>query len=127
MHSRLDDIDKFKEIENNCGNPYLAIQHITKKSRKLGKKYKGVSDSHLITCALYDEQPSTIRKNSISIESTYEDDLLSRVSNEAVVRSVKLSLKYSKKDSIHYVYTDSLQTCDEERVQVLVNMILDHM
>lgn len=127
MHSRLDDINKFQEIEKKCGNPYLAIQKITKKSRKLGKKYRGVSDSHLITCALYDEIPTPIHKNTLSIESTYEDDLLSRVSNEDVVRSVKMSLKYSKKDSIHYVYTDSLQKCDEERVQVLVNMILDHV
>lgn len=126
MHSRLDDIDKFKEIENKCGNPYLAIQHITKKSRKLGKKYKGVSDSHLITCALYDETPSVIRKNQISLESTYEDEILSRVSNEDIVRSVKLSLRYSTRDNIHYVYLDSLDSCDEQRVQVLVNMILDH-
>lgn len=126
MHSRLDDINRFQEIEKKCGNPYLAIQNIAEKSRKLGKKYRGVSDSHLITCALYDEIPTPIHKNRLSIESTYEDDLLSRVSNEDVVRSVKMSLKYSKKDSIHYVYTDSLQKCDEPRVQVLVNMILDH-
>lgn len=126
MHSRLNDIQKFKEISEKCGNPYLAIQQITKKSRKLGNKYRGVSDSHLITCALYDETPSVIRKNQISLESTYEDEILSRVSNEDVLRSVKLSLKYSTRENIQYVYTDSLQKCDESRVQVLVNMILDH-
>ena len=126
MHSRLEDIQKFQEISEKCGNPYLAIQQITKKSRKLGNKYKGVSDSHLITCALYDEIPSVIRKNNISLESTYEDEILSRVSNEDVLRSVKLSLKYSTKDNVQYVYTDTLEKCDESRVQVLVNMILDH-
>lgn len=126
MHSRLDDIDKFKELEKKCGNPYLAIQKITKKSRKLSKKYKGVSDSHLITYALYDEEPSPIHKNNISLECSYEDALLSRISNEDVVRSVKLSLKYSTKENIQYIYTDSLEKCDESRVQVLVNMILDH-
>ena len=126
MHSRLDDINRFQEIEKKCGNPYLAIQKITEKSRKLGKKYRGVSDSHLITCALYNEEPSIIHKNKISTESSYQDELLSRVSNEDVVRSVKLSLRYSTRDNIQYVYTDSLEKCDESRVQVLVNMILDH-
>lgn len=126
MHSRLDDLDRFQEIEKKCGNSYLAIQQITKKSRKLGNKYKGVSDSHLITCALYDDNPQIIHKNRISIESSYEDELLSRISNEDVIRSVKLSLKYSTRDNIQYVYTDSLDRCDEQRVQVLVNMILDH-
>ena len=125
MHSRLDDLKKFRELEKKSGNPYLAIQKLTHKSRKLGKTYKGVNDSHLITCALYDEQPSMIRKNRISIESSYQDELLSRVSNEDVVRSVKLSLKYSTRDNTQYVYTDSLEKCDESRVQVLVNMILD--
>lgn len=126
MHSRLDDLKKFKELEKKSGNPYLAIQKLTHKSRKLGTKYKGVNDSHLITCALYNEEPSIIHKNKISIESSYQDELLSRVSNEDVVRSVKLSLKYSIRDNIQYVYTDSLEKCDECRVQVLVNMILDH-
>ena len=126
MHSRLDDLKKFKELEKKSGNPYLAIQKLTHKSRKLGTKYKGVNDSHLITCALYNEEPSIIHKNKISIESSYKDELLSRVSNEDVVRSVKLSLKYSTRDNIQYVYTDSLERCDESRVQVLVNMILDH-
>lgn len=126
MHSRLDDLKKFKELEKKSGNPYLAIQKLTHKSRKLGTKYKGVNDSHLITCALYNEEPSIIHKNNISIESSYQDELLSRVSNEDVVRSVKLSLKYSTRDNIQYVYTDSLEKCDESRVQVLVNMILDH-
>lgn len=126
MHSRLDDLKKFKELEKKSGNPYLAIQKLTHKSRKLGTKYKGVNDSHLITCALYNEEPSIIHKNKISIESSYQDELLSRVSNEDVVRSVKLSLKYSTRDNIQYVYTDSLEKCDESRVQVLVNMILDH-
>lgn len=126
MHSRLDDLKKFKELEKKSGNPYLAIQKLTHESRKLGTKYKGVNDSHLITCALYNEEPSIIHKNKISIESSYQDELLSRVSNEDVVRSVKLSLKYSTRDNIQYVYTDSLEKCDESRVQVLVNMILDH-
>ena len=126
MHSRLDDLKKFKELEKKSGNPYLAIQKLTHKSRKLGTKYKGVNDSHLITCALYNEEPSIIHKNKICIESSYQDELLSRVSNEDVVRSVKLSLKYSTRDNIQYVYTDSLEKCDESRVQVLVNMILDH-
>lgn len=126
MHSRLDDLKKFKELEKKSGNPYLAIQKLTHKSRKLGTKYKDVNDSHLITCALYNEEPSIIHKNKISIESSYQDELLSRVSNEDVVRSVKLSLKYSTRDNIQYVYTDSLEKCDESRVQVLVNMILDH-
>ena len=126
MHSRLDDLKKFKELEKKSGNPYLAIQKLTHKSRKLGTKYKGVNDSHLITCALYNEEPSIIHKNKISIESSYQDELLSRVSNEDVVRSVKLSLQYSTRDNIQYVYTDSLEKCDESRVQVLVNMILDH-
>lgn len=126
MHSRLDDLKKFKELEKKSGNPYLAIQKLTHNSRKLGTKYKGVNDSHLITCALYNEEPSIIHKNKISIESSYQDELLSRVSNEDVVRSVKLSLKYSICDNIQYVYTDSLEKCDECRVQVLVNMILDH-
>ena len=126
MRSRLDDINRFKEIEKKCGNPYLAIQKIAGKARKISKTYKGVSDSHLITCALYDETPSVIRKNQISLESTYEDEILSRVSNEDIVRSVKLSLRYSTRDNIHYVYLDSLDSCDEQRVQVLVNMILDH-
>lgn len=126
MHSRLDDLKKFKELEKKSGNLYLAIQKLTHKSRKLGTKYKGVNDSHLITCALYNEEPSIIHKNKISIESSYQDELLSRVSNEDVVRSVKLSLKYSTRDNIQYVYTDSLEKCDESRVQVLVNMILDH-
>lgn len=126
MHSRLDDLKKFKELEKKSGNPYLAIQKLTHNSRKLGTKYKGVNDSHLITCALYNEEPSIIHKNKISIESSYQDELLSRVSNEDVVRSVKLSLKYSIRDNIQYVYTDSLEKCDECRVQVLVNMILDH-
>lgn len=126
MHSRLDDLKKFKELERKSGNPYLAIQKLTHESRKLGTKYKGVNDSHLITCALYNEEPSIIHKNKISIESSYQDELLSRVSNEDVVTSVKLSLKYSTRDNIQYVYTDSLERCDESRVQVLVNMILDH-
>lgn len=126
MHSRLDDLKKFKELEKKSGNPYLAIQKLTHNSRKLGTKYKGVNDSHLITCALYNEEPSIIHKNKISIESSYQDELLSRVSNGDVVRSVKLSLKYSIRDNIQYVYTDSLEKCDECRVQVLVNMILDH-
>ena len=126
MHSRLDDLKKFKELEKNSGNRYLAIQKLTHKSRKLCKTYKGVNDSHLITCALYNEEPSIIHKNKISIESSYQDELLSRVSNEDVVRSVKLSLKYSTRDNIQYVYTDSLERCDESRVQVLVNMILDY-
>ena len=126
MHSRLDDLKKFKELEKKSGNPYLAIQKLTHESRKLGTKYKGVNDSHLITCALYNEEPSIIHKNKISIESSYQDELLSRVSNEDVVRSVKLSLKYSTCDKVQYVYTDSLEKCDESRVQVLVNMILDH-
>lgn len=126
MHSRLDDLKKFKELEKKSGNPYLAIQKLTHKSRKLGTKYKGVNDSHLITCALHNEEPSIIHKNKISIESSYKDELLSRVSNEDVVRSVKLSLQYSTRDNIQYVYTDSLEKCDESRVQVLVNMILDH-
>lgn len=126
MHSRLDDLKKFKELEKKSGNPYLAIQKLTHRSRKLGTEYKGVNDSHLITCALYNEEPSIIHKNKISIESSYQDDLLSRVSNEDVVTSVKLSLKYSTRDNIQYVYTDSLEKCDESRVQVLVNMILDH-
>ena len=126
MHSRLDDLKKFKELEKKSGNPYLAIQKLTHESRKLGTKYKGVNDSHLITCALYNEEPSIIHKNKISIESSYQDELLSRVSNEDVVRSVKLSLKYSTRDKVQYVYTDSLEKCDESRVQVLVNMILDH-
>lgn len=125
MHSRLDDLKKFKELEKKSGNPYLAIQKLTHKSRKLGTKYKGVNDSHLITCALYNEEPSIIHKTKISIESSYQDELLSRVSNEDVVRSVKLSLKYSTRDNTQYVYTDSLEKCDESRVQVLVNMILD--
>lgn len=126
MHSRLDDLKKFKELEKKSGNPYLAIQKLTHKSRKLGTKYKGVNDSHLITCALYNEEPSIIHKNKLSIESSYQDELLSRVSNEDVVKSVKLSLKYSTRDKVQYVYTDSLEKCDESRVQVLVNMILDH-
>ena len=126
MHSRLDDLKKFKELEKKSGNPYLAIQKLTHKSRKLGTKYKGVNDSHLITCALYNEEPGIIHKNKISIESSYQDELLSSVSNEDVVRSVKLSLKCSTRDNIQYVYTDSLEKCDESRVQVLVNMILDH-
>ena len=126
MHSRLDDLKKFKELEKKSGNPYLAIQKLTHKSRKLGTKYKGANDSHLITCALYNEEPSIIHKNKLSIESSYQDELLSRVSNEDVVRSVKLSLKYSTRDKVQYVYTDSLEKCDESRVQVLVNMILDH-
>lgn len=126
MHSRLDDLKKFKELEKKSGNPYLAIQKLTHESRKLGTKYKGVNDSHLITCALYNEEPSIIHENKISIESSYQDELLSRVSNEDVVRSVKLSLQYSTRDNIQYVYTDSLEKCDESRVQVLVNMILDH-
>ena len=126
MHSRLYDINRFKEIEKKCGNPYLAIQKITEKARKISKTYKGVSDSHLITCALYDEEPSPIHKNSISLECSYADELLYRESNEDVVRSVKLSLKYSSKDDVQYVYTDTLEKCDESRVQVLVNMILDH-
>ena len=126
MHSRLDDINRFQEIEKKCRNPYLAIQKITEKSRKLGKKYRGVSDSHLITCALYDEEPSPIHKNQISSECTYEEEILSRVSNDDIIKSVKLSLKYSTKDHVQYVYTDSLHKCDESRVQVLVNMILDY-
>lgn len=126
MHSRLDDLKKFKELEKKSGNLYLAIQKLTHESRKLGTKYKGVNDSHLITCALYNEEPSIIHKNKLSIESSYQDELLSRVSNEDVVRSVKLSLKYSTRDKVQYVYTDSLEKCDESRVQVLVNMILDH-
>lgn len=125
MYSRLDDIQRFQEIEKNCGNTYLAIQKIAEKSRKLGQTYKGVRDSHLITCALHGDTPSLIRKNTISLESKYEDELLSRVSDENVVRSVKLSLKHSTKYKIQYVYTDDLEKCDESRVQVLVNMILD--
>ena len=85
-----------------------------------------MNHSHLITCALYDEEPSPIHKNSISTECSYEDELLSRVSNQDVVRSIKLSLKYSTREHIQYVYTDNLEKCDESRVQVLVNMILDH-
>ena len=30
------------------------------------------------------------------------------------------------REHIQYVYTDNLEKCDESRVQVLVNMILDH-
>lgn len=119
-------LDSLKEFEKlSSGNRYVDIQKLCKKSRNLGTKYKGIRDSQILSCALYNEVPVHTRRHNISSELSRYDEIISHVSDPSIIESVNLSLKHSTSDNLNYVYAENLDDTDIRRVQVIVNMILD--
>lgn len=119
-------LDSLKEFEKlSSGNKYADIQKLCKRSRNLGHAYPGTRDSTSLSCALYNEIPDHIKKSKISSELSRYDEIIAHVSDPKIIESVNLSLKYSTKDNIQYVYSENLDNVDILRVQTIVKMILD--
>lgn len=90
----------------------------------MSKQSTAISDSYALTCSLYKIRPE-IKDKEKKITYSNEDDILSYVSNDDIIESVKKSLRCSSKESVNYIYVDTLTYADMSRVRVLVNMILD--
>lgn len=121
--SLLDDLKEFnKQVEGK--NRFELIKTISRRSHMLSKQSTAISDSYALTCSLYKIRPE-IKDKENKITYSNEDDILSYVSNDDIIESVKKSLRCSSRESVNYIYVDTLTNADMSRVRVLVNMILD--
>lgn len=118
-------LNEFNELAKKVGNRYEAVNLIVQRSRKLSKECKEeLLDSQALTWAISGKKPKLKRPVNISREYSRLTEVLSNVSDEDVISSVLSSVRNSTKDSIHYVYMDSLSESQMKRVQVLTKMIL---
>lgn len=116
-------LEEFNDYASKLGNRYEAIDKICKKSRKIGKKYpKQFLDSKQLSYAVSNQLPKLKKEKKISFDEI--DDILWYVSDYDVIDSVKKSIQYSSKESINYVYVDSLDDYKQCRVRFLVNQII---
>lgn len=115
-------LEEFNDYASKVGNRYEAINRLCKKSRKIGKKYpKQFLDSKQLSYAVSNKLPE-IKKTKISFDEI--DDILWYVNDSDVIDSVKRSIECSSKESINYVYLDSLDDYKQCRVRFLVNQII---
>lgn len=116
-------LEEFNEYASKIGNRYEAINRICKKSRKIGKKYpKQFLDSNQLSYSILDDVPRVKNRKNVCFDEI--DDILSYVSDYDVIESVRRSIKYSTKESIQYVYLDTLDNYKQSRVRFLVNQIM---
>lgn len=119
-------LNEFNDFAELVGNRYEAIKLIANEARDRATRYSFVNDSALLTWVvtgrkpkLYPEDMSKKIRKSNRIE-----DILNYVSNEDIVKSVNMSIGYSKSEGhLVYRYRNSLSDYEKMRVRILVNII----
>lgn len=128
----IGDFKRFRELTNQLGSPYAAVNYISSEARKLANKYDNIIlHSEAIDWVVTGEMPDILKNNKYkriphrkSNLRSYMDELLSYVDDEAVCESVRYSI-YASKSSNHliYVYKDVSDESRQTRVRVLTRMI----
>ena len=119
----LNEFDDFAEL---VGNRYKAIKLITNEARDRATRYSFVNDSALLTWVVTGRKPKLYPEDiSKKIrKSNRIEDILNYVSNEDIVKSVNMSIGYSKSEGhLVYRYRNSLSDYEKMRVRILVNII----
>lgn len=119
-------LNEFNDFAELVGNRYKAIKLITNEARDRSSRYAFVSDSSLLTWVVTGKKPK-VYPQDISKQvrkSNRVEDILSYVSNEDIVKSVTMSIGYSKSHGhLVYRYRNSLSDYEKMRVRILVNII----
>lgn len=120
----LSDLNRFYKLELAADSRYGIINAIVNEVRRLKYTYHDASESELISAVIRNKEPKTCKSKYISQSWSKESEILSTVNDEDVIESVKKSLKVSTKESINYIYLESLSQSQMMRVRVLTNLIL---
>lgn len=126
----IKDLDKFNELEQLCGNRYLAVQFIIRCTRQLEKKYLGcgLNTSKLIEWVITGESPYTlqeIEKRRLIWQDTNElVEFLCWISDEEVSEEVKKCYKLSLNNHhLTLCCNSKLSEGTRSRVNVLLRMV----
>ena len=119
-------LNEFNDFAELVGNRYKAIKLITNEARDRATRYSFVNDSALLTWVVTGRNPKLYPEDiSKKIrKSNRVEDILNYVSNEDIVKSVNMSIGYSKSHGhLVYRYRNSLSDYEKMRVRILVNII----
>lgn len=119
-------LNEFNDFAELVGNRYKAIKLITNEARDRATRYSFVNDSALLTWVVTGRKPKLYPEDiSKKIrKSNRIEDILNYVSNEDIVKSVNMSIGYSKSHGhLVYRYRNSLSDYEKMRVRILVNII----
>lgn len=126
----IDDLNKFRELEESCGNRYLAVQFVIKCTRILEIKYSGcgLNTSKLIEWVISGESPYTAkeieRRKLILNDKTELTEFLSWVSDEEICDQVEKYYKLSTANRHLTLCTnDQVAQGVRSRINVLLRMI----
>lgn len=126
----LCELEKLKQIEEACGNKYLAIKILSKKTRELGKQNRvyHISESKLLQWILTGECPySTAELDLRKMVSENVDNIneyLAYVDDEEVCDIVRELYKTSIRNRHLTYYTDkSISPGRVSRINILLRMI----
>ena len=119
-------LNEFNDFAELVGNRYKALKLITNEARDRAIRYSFVNDSALLTWVVTGRKPKFYPEDiSKKIrKSNRIEDILNYVSNEDIVKSVNMSIGYSKSHGhLVYRYRNSLSDYEKMRVRILVNII----
>ena len=119
-------LNEFNDFAELVGNRYKALKLITNEARDRATRYSFVNDSALLTWVVTGRKPKLYPEDiSKKIrKSNRIEDILNYVSNEDIVKSVNMSIGYSKSHGhLVYRYRNSLSDYEKMRVRILVNII----
>ena len=119
-------LNEFNDFAELVGNRYKAIKLITNEARDRATRCSFVNDSALLTWVVTGRKPKLYPEDiSKKIrKSNRIEDILNYVSNEDIVKSVNMSIGYSKSQGhLVYRYRNSLSDYEKMRVRILVNII----
>ena len=125
----INDLYLVKELENRCGNRYLAVKFLYSAARKLGKKKKEyhISESKLIQWVISGECPYTDAQLELMRRNTDDDCLnetLSWVSDKEVADRVRMLYRESVRNRrLTYCNDKEVSEGRITRINVLLRMI----
>lgn len=121
---------KFKELSEECGSPYAAVNLVSKMARnKLEETNYQILDSKAISWAITGEQPDLhTNKQVISADSISDlDDALANIEDKSVAQSVLDSYNASLEAThLIYCYLPELDECRRARVRIITRMIWEY-
>lgn len=127
--SLVKDLDIFKQYENSLGNKYSAVMQIANDARQLQKKYGNVPlESEAITWVLRGIDQKTLDtikriQSRKKFYLSYLDEVLTYIDDIEVKKSVKQSIKRSKRAQNLVYFYSTQDRSKQTRIRVLTRII----